>query len=99
MNKTCSKCKNTKPLAEYGNNPKNRDGLQSYCKPCNLEMNRRSKIKRGETYYARDGFRTEEDHFNYAIRQYATAFNMPSLLQHLTNTGSIQRYDNNAKTL
>lgn len=99
MNKTCSQCKNTKPISEYGKNPKNGDRLQSYCKQCNLEQNRLSKMRRGETWYSRDGFRTEEDHFNYSLRHYATIFNTPSLLKHLTNTGSIQRYDNNAKPL
>lgn len=32
--KYCSKCKKTKPLAEYWRNRSTKDGLQSYCKPC-----------------------------------------------------------------
>ena len=99
MNKTCPKCNKYKPLTEYGNNPRNGDGKQVYCKRCYLVENKKSKLRGGKEWYQRDGFLTEEDHFNYALRTYATAFNCPSLLKHLTNTGSIQRYDNNAKPI
>lgn len=95
--KRCPKCKTDKPLTEYGKNPRNGDGLQGYCRTCNLEMNRKSKLRHEGRYYQRDGFLTEEDHFNYALRQYAKAFDMPQLLKYQTNTGSIQRYDRNAK--
>lgn len=32
--KSCSKCNETLPLSSFGINNANRDGLQSYCKPC-----------------------------------------------------------------
>lgn len=32
--KTCSKCRETKPLTEYHKNARNRDGLHSHCKKC-----------------------------------------------------------------
>lgn len=86
-------------MPEFGNNPRNRDGKQVYCKKCYLKLNKKSKLKSGKEWYQRDGFLTEEDHFNYALRQYAAIFQCPSLLNHLTNTGSIQRYDKQAKPL
>ena len=32
--KRCPKCKETKPRAEFGKNRSAKDGLQTYCKPC-----------------------------------------------------------------
>ena len=33
--KTCSKCKESKPLTEFHKNRGNKDGLHNYCKECN----------------------------------------------------------------
>lgn len=35
--KHCSKCKTTKPLEEFTNNPKQSQGKANYCKPCSRE--------------------------------------------------------------
>ena len=35
--KVCKKCKGLKNLELFSKNPKNKDGLMSYCKKCNLE--------------------------------------------------------------
>lgn len=35
--KTCSKCKQEKPVNLYGKNRKAKDGLHSWCKPCLAE--------------------------------------------------------------
>lgn len=37
MDKTCSKCKQTKPGSEFYTDPGNRDGLHSWCKDCNRQ--------------------------------------------------------------
>ncbi len=99
MNKHCPKCETVKPISEFGNNPRNRDGKQVYCKKCYLVENKKSKLRRKKEWYHEDGFLTEEDHFNYALRTYADIFQCPSLLKHLTNTGSIQRYNNQTNPL
>lgn len=99
MNKHCRKCEITKPITEFGKQPRQKDGLQSYCKACCLDENKRSKFRQQDTQYYRDGYMTEDDHFNAAIRLYSQVLNMPQLLNHLTNTGSIQRYDKNANPI
>lgn len=91
--KVCAKCKIEQPLNQY-HKGKAKDGLQSYCRTCNRELNRRSKVKSKGTWYQEDGFATEEEHFNYALRHYAKIFDMPQLLRHQTITGSIKRYYN-----
>jgi len=97
--KKCARCKQLQPLTEYNKEERNGDGLQSYCKPCNILQNRESQIRHKKKYYHRDGFATEDDHFNYALRQYAEVFNMPQLLKYQTNTGSIPRYSTNGKRI
>jgi hypothetical protein len=38
MMKTCSKCKETKALNEFGKHSGNKDGLQYYCKACRVPI-------------------------------------------------------------
>jgi hypothetical protein len=38
--KTCSRCRDAKPVTEFGKRAAARDGLQSWCKPCVLEYHR-----------------------------------------------------------
>lgn len=45
-NKTCSKCKETKPAEEFGIDQKSKDNLASRCKVCKNTRNRRSKIQK-----------------------------------------------------
>lgn len=45
-NKTCTKCKKTKPANEFGIDQKNKDNLSFRCKVCKNEGRRRSKIKK-----------------------------------------------------
>lgn len=40
--KTCGRCKQTKPLDEFGANKRNPDGLNRYCKECAREQLRES---------------------------------------------------------
>lgn len=35
--KRCRKCGETKPRSEFHKNRAHKDGLQSYCKPCQME--------------------------------------------------------------
>lgn len=45
--KQCTWCHQHKPLDEFGNNPQNRDGLKSLCRPCSTEAVRRSRQRHG----------------------------------------------------
>ena len=81
VTKVCAKCKKELPIDQF-NKGVNKDGYQSYCKPCNKEINKLSKLKNGNESYHQDGFMTEKEHFNAAIEQYAAVFNLPSLLRH-----------------
>ena len=51
MNKVCTKCKVSKPLAEYHKTKSSKDGLQYRCKSCVAEYNRSDKIKAYQKVY------------------------------------------------
>lgn len=82
--KTCAKCREIKectphfPLA-----PRNNDGWGSYCRECVYKTALESKFRNKVEWWHKDGFATEKEHFNYAIKQYATVLNCPQLLKHL----------------
>ena len=44
--KTCARCNEAVPVSEFGKHAKSKDGLQSYCKPCNREASRIGRKKR-----------------------------------------------------
>lgn len=46
--KTCSKCKETKALTEFGKHSDNKDGLQYYCKACRISISAASYQKISE---------------------------------------------------
>jgi hypothetical protein len=58
--KTCSRCKQTRPLAEYYKNRARPDGVQTYCKPCSAMIDAARKLKApprpgpSSTRYARE---------------------------------------------
>ena len=41
--KMCPKCRLSKPLDDFHKNRSSRDGLQSVCKPCRIETNKKSR--------------------------------------------------------
>lgn len=45
--KYCPKCDTKKDESNFYRNPKSRDGLQSYCKDCEKETQRASRLKAG----------------------------------------------------
>lgn len=47
MKKFCKKCQIEKPVSDFGRNKKEKDGLSFYCKRCNCDHNRESRIKNG----------------------------------------------------
>jgi len=49
--KTCSKCKQSKPVSEFNKNAKRRDGLQTQCRICTKEYY--SEYYKGEKEQAR----------------------------------------------
>jgi len=56
--KTCSKCKETKPLSEFYKNRSTKDGLQAYCKICQSKYQAKyqkmySQTERGRTAHKR----------------------------------------------
>lgn len=82
VTKKCAKCKEEVPVSEFGKAPRNSDGLQSYCNPCNYLVNRESQLNRGKKFWHQDGYLTEAEHFNAALEHYAELFNCPSLINH-----------------
>jgi NAD-dependent SIR2 family protein deacetylase len=93
-NKVCAKCKEELPAEMFQKCNRNKSGLHSYCRDCNRETMWTSQMRTRGKWWMEDGFRTEEEHFNYALRRYAELFNMPQLLKYQTITGSIKRYYN-----
>lgn len=49
--KKCSKCKVEKPLNEFYKNKWRKDGLTSYCKPCNKAIQRTTDYSKYKDYY------------------------------------------------
>lgn len=43
--KTCSRCGETKALADFNRASDHRDGLQSYCRGCNKEISRNRQVR------------------------------------------------------
>ena len=82
VTKVCSKCKKEVSIDQF-NKGQNRDGYQSYCKPCNRETNKLSKLRNGNENWHQDGYASEKEHFNAAIKHYAELFNLPSLTRHI----------------
>jgi len=82
MKKKCRKCNQEKLLEQFGFQKRNNDGRQSYCKECNLQVQKESKLKNKKEYWHQDGYMTEKEHFNSALEQYAKVFGMPELLKH-----------------
>lgn len=80
--KNCPRCNEEKLMNEFGFQPRNNDGRQTYCKGCAYKANQKSKMKNSNAPHAVEGFTTEKEHFNAALEQYAKVFNMPSLLNH-----------------
>lgn len=48
MRKTCSKCKQSKPISDFYRNSANKDGLGYYCKSCRDRINKAAAIKNPE---------------------------------------------------
>lgn len=49
--KYCSGCKQEKPFSDFNKNRRTKDGLQTWCQPCNTMWNRRNYLNRKE-YFA-----------------------------------------------
>lgn len=48
--KTCVKCNQTKDLTFFARNKAKKDGLQSYCKDCNIQT-QKERYKNNKAYY------------------------------------------------
>ena len=81
--KECKKCKVVKAVFDFYPRPNHKDGLDSYCKKCVMVNTKESQLNNKKKWFHEDGFISEKDHFNAAIRQYAEVFNCPSLLKHI----------------
>jgi hypothetical protein len=45
IDKTCIRCKLTKPLSEFGKYKPNKDGLYHYCKPCKCAIEKEGRLR------------------------------------------------------
>jgi hypothetical protein len=81
--KECVKCKEVKPLELFYPRPNRSDGRDSYCKECTKANSKVSSLKNKKRWFNEDGYISEKEHFNAAIRQYAEVFNCPSLIRHI----------------
>lgn len=83
--KNCRKCDNAYELTLefFSKQPRNKDGYQSYCRHCQRDQVRQSKMKNKTTLASQDGFMSDKDHFNRAIQHYAKIFNCPQLVKHV----------------
>lgn len=81
--KECRQCKEVKPASQYYPRPTHFDGLDSYCKECVKINSKQSLLDNKVNWWHEDGFLSEKDHFNHAIKNYAEVFNLPSLLRHI----------------
>lgn len=62
--KKCSNCKKTKNFSEFNKTKTNKDGLSYICKPCNLEVTRKYRVKNRDRYYQNQKeVRKTENHF------------------------------------
>ena len=50
--KVCPKCGQDKPITEFSKNKKNKDGHFTYCKECQLVINREYRIRKAEKLVA-----------------------------------------------
>lgn len=62
MEKRCSKCKEIKPVSEFGRDRRNKDGLNCYCKICKKAQNDHQRDYRIEYY--RQYYRLEREAFS-----------------------------------
>lgn len=81
--KECRQCKEVKPAFEYYPRLDYADGLSSYCKTCTKNNSKQSLLDNKKKWFHEDGYISEKDHFNAAIKNYAEVFNLPSLLRHI----------------
>src|SRR3989304_4604236 len=52
--KKCQRCLEVKPSTEFYPDVRNRDGLYSYCKPCNIIRGREQRLRNRDRTRARD---------------------------------------------
>ena len=81
--KQCKKCLEVKDVENFTHQPRNKNGLNSYCKKCTSDGAKASKLKHKVEIWNVDGYDSEKEHFNAALAQYAEVFNCPQLLKYI----------------
>ena len=81
--KECVRCKQVKLLDLFYPRSNRSDGRDSYCKECTKEKSKESQLLHKQNYWHVDGYSSEKEHFNAAIKEYAKIFNCPNLTRHL----------------
>ena len=97
--KKCTKCQVEKPHTEFSKHNQHHDGLQSYCRECGYKIYRKSQLKHPEKWFHVQGFISEKEHFNFALREYAAKFNCPKILKHGTIEGPVHRYNQHGEII
>ncbi len=69
--KKCPRCKNKKPLADYGKNNTNKDSLQDYCRSCVRSINHEYYLKTPHLNQQRQKYKLENKHI---ARQYVNEY-------------------------
>lgn len=67
--KTCIRCKQTKPITEFGRLKSTEDGMNPRCKKCVREYAARAYVKRRSTLPARGGVPHNPDLAGYTDRK------------------------------
>jgi hypothetical protein len=66
--KTCSKCCEEKPLEEFNNSTRAKDGKMSYCRACHKDHYRSNRVRHGENV------KKVRDAHNQAVREWKYEF-------------------------
>lgn len=73
--KKCPRCKNKKPLSDYGKNKSNKDGVQNYCRSCVKLINHQYYLKtphlnKNRQKYKLENKRIARDYVNDYLREH-----------------------------
>lgn len=69
----CKDCGETKPVADFGKQKRNQDGLRPYCRPCVSIRNKATAAKRDRSEYDRRYRAANKDRYRQYAQNWAAA--------------------------